>query len=85
MCYRMLSSNPLLKQPNSDFLYSGDEIKEGTKFNIGLNLPWMKEHCLRLFTKHRLNTADPLIGYMSSEVSIQGHTYKPGAVILLVI
>ncbi len=83
MCYRMLSSCSVLVGVTDNFLYSGDLVKHGCVMDIEKDLPVVKEQCLSLFSKHNLNTGKPLSGYISPEVSIHGHTYKPGAVLQL--
>jgi len=83
MCYRMLSSSSMLGNDAENFLYSGDLVKVGSIVDIEKDLPEVKEQCLNLFSKHHLNIAYPLTGYTSPEVSIHGHTYKPGVVLHL--
>lgn len=73
----------MLVGDTDNFLYSADLVKHGCVIDIEKDLPGVIEQCLSLFSKHNLNTAKPLSGYISPEVSIYGHTYKPGAVLQL--
>lgn len=83
MCYKMLSSNPLLEVGNENFLYSGDTVNEGVEVDVAIRFPEVKEQCINLFLKHSLKVGNPLLVYMSPAVSIHGHTYKPGVALLL--
>ncbi len=78
MCYRMLTSCSILGNDSDNFLYSGDVVKDGSVIDIEKDLPGLKEQCLTSFLKHHLTIAYPLTGYISPEICIQEHTYKPG-------
>lgn len=73
----MLGSSPMLLHHAGNFLYSGDLVINGSVIDTAKDLPGLQEQCLNLFTKHHLNA------YISPEVCLHGHTYKPGIILQL--